>query len=99
MAKAIYIKSYAHAEQLGIKPFGSLISTVAIPAKKPKIVAFQGSHTSSAKDRGKYTLGRMQTWVDRDGYRYYATTKPMLDILLRALFTRKPRLVKVSYGR
>lgn len=36
MAKATYIKSYAHAERLGIKPFGSLISTVAIPAKRPK---------------------------------------------------------------
>lgn len=99
MAKATYIRSYARAERLGIKPFDSLISTVAIPAKKPKIVAFQGSHTVSAKDRGKYTLGRMRTWVDRDGYRYHATTKPMLDILLRALFTRKPRLVKVSYGK
>jgi len=99
MAKATYIKSYAHAERLGIKPFDSLISTVAIPAKKPKIVAFQGSHSFSVKDRGKYTLGRTQTWVDKSGYRFHATTKPMLDTLLRELFTRKPRLVKVSYGR
>ena len=65
MAQAIYIKSYAHAGRLGIKPFDSLISTVAIPARRPKIVAFRG--------------------------------KPMLDILLRELFTRKPRVVKVSY--
>ena len=99
MAKAIYIKSYAQAERLGIKPFDSLISTVAIPAKKPKIVAFVGSHGISVRDRGKYYLGRMQTWVDKDGYRYHATTKPMLDILLKALFTRKPRLVKVTYRR
>ena len=99
MAKATYIKSYAQAVGLGIRPFDSLISTVAIPAKKPKIVAFLGSHLLSVKDKGKYTLGRMQTWVDRDGYRYHATTKPMLDILLKALFTRKPKLVKVSYGR
>jgi len=99
MAKATYIKSYAHAERLGIKPCDSIISTVAIPAKKPKIVALRGSHTFSVKDRGKYTLGRMQTWVDRDGYRYHATTKPMLDILLRELFTGKQRLIKVSYGR
>jgi len=99
MARAIYIKSYAHAERLGIKPFGSLISTVAIPAKKPKIVAIAPGHTFSVRDGGKYMLGRMQTWVDRDGYQYHATTKPMLDILLRELFTRKPQLVKVSYRR
>jgi len=95
MAKAVYIKSYAHAARLGIKPFDSLVSTVAIPSKKPKIVAFRGSHTFSVRDSGKYTLGRMQTWVDRSGYQYHATTKPMLDILLRELFTRKPRPVKV----
>jgi len=99
MAKATYIKSYAHAERLGIKPFGSLISTVAIPAKKPKIVAYASNHSFMASDRGKFALGKMQTWVDRNGYQYHATTKPMLDILLRELFTRRPRLVKVSYGR
>ena len=99
MAKATYIKSYAHAERLGIKPFESIVSVVVIPAKKPKIVATAPGHTLSAGDRGKYILGRMQTWVDRDGYRYHATTKPMLDILLKGLFTLKPRLVKVSYGR
>ncbi len=99
MAKATYISSYAHAEKLGIKPFDSLISTVAIPARKPKIVAFVGGHGMFAKDRGKYTIGKMQTWIDKNGYRYHATTKPMLDILLRELFTRKPHLVKLSYGR
>ena len=99
MAKATYIKSYAHAERLGIKPFDSLISTVAIPAKKPKIVAFVDGHGISARDKGKYSLGRMRTWIDKNGYRYHATTKPMLDILLKELFTRKPRLVKVTYRR
>ena len=99
MAKATYIKSYAHAERLGIKPFDSLISAVAIPAKKPKIVAFRGSHGFLGKDRGKYSLGRTQTWVDRQGYRFHATTKPMLDILLKEIYTRKPRLVKVTYRR
>ena len=97
--KAVYIKSYAHAERLGIKPFDSLISTVAIPAKKPKIVAFPGSHSLMAKDKGKYTLGKMSTYVDKNGYKFHATTRPMLDVLLRALYTRKPRLLKVTYRR
>ena len=99
MAKATYIKSYAHAEKLGIKPFGSIVSTVVIPAKKPKIVAYAPGHSFMVGDRGKFTLGKMQTWTDRYGYQYHATTKPMLDILLKELFNRKPRLVKVSYGR
>ena len=97
MAKATYIRSYAHAAALGVKPFDSLIGTVAIPARKPKIVAIPAGHTFSGRDRGKYTQGRMQTFMDKDGYKWYATTRPMLDILLRALFTRKPRMVKVTY--
>ena len=97
MAKATYIKSYTHAERLGIKPFDSLIGTVAIPARKPKIVAIPAGHTFSVKDRGKYTLGRMQRFMNSQGYVYMATTKPMLDILLKELFTRKPRMVKVTY--
>ena len=48
--KATYINSYAHAQRVGIKPFDSLISTVAIPGKKPKIVAFRGSHTFLIKN-------------------------------------------------
>lgn len=97
--KAVYIKSYAHAERLGIKPFDSLISTVAIPAKRPKIVAYQGSHSFMSRDSGKYTRGKMLEWIDSHGYRFYATSKPMLDILLRELFTRKPRLMRVIYRR
>jgi len=95
--KATYIQSYAHAERLGVVPFDSLISTVAIPSKKPKIVAFRGSHGFSVKDKGKYVLGRTSQYVDSRGERFYATSKPMLDILLRELFTRKPRVVKVMY--
>ena len=95
--KATYIKSYAHAERLGIKPFDSLISTVAIPTKKPKIVAFRRSHGFSVKDNGKYTRGRVSEYVDSRGERFYATTKPMLDILLRELFTRKPHVQKVTH--
>ncbi len=94
--KAVYISSYAQAERLGIKPFDSLISTVAILSRKPKIVAFRGSHTFSVKDRGKYTQGRMIQYIGA-GERFYATSKPMLDVLLRALFTRKPRVMKVTY--
>ena len=97
--RAIYIKSYAHAERLGIKPFDSLISKVVIPAKKPKIVAWVDGSGFTLKDKGKYSVGRVQEWRDSHGYRYLATTKPMLDILLKELFTRKPQLVKVSYGR
>ena len=96
--KATYIKSYAHASSLGIKPFDSLISTVAIPGKKPKIVAFRGSHGFSVKDKGKYTLGKTSRFIGA-GETFFATTKPMLDILLRELFIRKPRVVKVTYGR
>ena len=95
--RATYIKSYAHAERLGIKPFDSLISTVAIPSKKPKIVAFRGSHGFSVKDRGKYAMGRTSQYVDSRGERFRATSKPMLDILLRELFTRKPRVRKITY--
>jgi hypothetical protein len=95
---AVYIKSYSHAEKLGIKPFGSLIGTVAIPSKKPKIVAFRGSHGFSGKDKGKYRLGRMSQFTD-GREKFYASTKPMLNILLRALFTRKPRVLKVVYKR
>ena len=97
MARATYIKSYAHAEKLGIKPFDSLIGTVAIPGKKPKIVAVPAGHTFIAKNRGKYTMGKMQRFVDNQGYVYLATTRPMLDILLKELFIRKPRLMKVTY--
>src|SRR3990170_3015444 len=99
MAKATYIQSYAHAERLGIKPFDSLISTVAIPAKKPRIVAWVGSHGFLTKDTGKFTRGRVQEWRDKQGYHFYATTKPMLDILLKEHYTRKSRLVKVTHRR
>jgi len=95
--KATYIRSYAHATTLGVKPFDSLISTVAIPAKKPKIVAFRGSHAFSVRDREKYVLGKVSQYMDSRGGRFYATSKPMLDILLRELFTRKPRVVKITY--
>lgn len=97
--RAVYIKSYAHAERLGIRPFDSLISTVAIPARKPKIIAFRGSHTFSVRDRGKYTVGKMNQYIDSRGERFFATTKSMLDILLRELFTRKPRVLRVTYRR
>jgi len=96
--KATYIRSYAHATSLGIKPFDSLISTVAIPARKPKIVAFRGSHTFSARDRGKYSLGKLSQYTD-GRERFLATNKAMLDVLLKALFTRKPRVMKISYRR
>ena len=96
--KAVYIKSYAHAESLGIKPFDSLISTVAIPSKKPKIVAFRGSHGFSAKDKGKYTTGRTVQYTD-GSERFYATNSRMLDILLKAIFRRKPRIYRVSMTR
>jgi len=96
--KATYIRSYTHATSLGIKPFDSLISTVAIPSRKPKIVAFRGSHGFSVKDRGKYTLGKMSYFTD-GRERFLATNKAMLDVLLRALFTRKPRVMKISYRR
>ena len=61
--KATYIQSYAHAERLGVKPFDSLISTVAIPSRKPKIVAFRASHGFMAKDTGKYSKGRMGEYI------------------------------------
>lgn len=95
--KAVYVRSYAHATRLGLKPFDSLTSTVAIPTKKPKIVAFTASHTFLIKDRGKYTVGKLSQFVDRYGGSYYATTRPMLDILLRVLFNRKPKVQKVTY--
>ncbi len=44
-----------------------------------------------------YTLGKMVHYMDSRGESFYATGKPMLDILLRELFTRKLRVVKVSY--
>ncbi len=94
--KAIYIRSYAQAEKLGIKPFDSLISTVAIPSRKPKIVAFRASHPFSRKDDGKYSAGKMSEYIG-NGERFYATNRAMLDILLRALFTRKPLVKKVTY--
>ncbi len=49
------------------------------------------------KDRGKYTLGETSRYVDSQGYSYHATTKPMLDVLLRELFTRKPLVRRVVY--
>ena len=97
--KAVYIRSYAQAERLGIKPFDTLISTVAIPSKRPKIVAFRGSHGFSVKDRGKYSTGRTIQYISDRGERFFTTDKRMLDILLKALFTRKPRVMKVSYHR
>jgi hypothetical protein len=97
MAKAVYINSYAQAERLGIKPFDSLIGTVAIPTRKPRIVAFRGSHSTSVKDRGKYTMSKISRYVDNRGESFYASSKPMLDILLRALFTRKPPVRKMMY--
>ncbi|GAH39026.1 unnamed protein product, partial [marine sediment metagenome] len=95
--KAVYIKSYAHATRLGIKPFDTLISTVAIPSKKPKIVAFRGCAGFMDKDKGKYSMGKMVQYVSAGGERFFATSKLTLDILLKELFTRRPRMMKVSY--
>lgn len=97
--KAVYIGSYAQASRLGIKPFDSLISTVAIPSRKPKIVAFRGSHSFSARDKGKYSMGKMSQYISVGGERFFATSKLTLGILLKELFTRKPRIMKVSYRR
>ena len=41
--------------------------------------------------------GKVSQYMDSRGGRFYATSKPMLDILLRELFTRKPRVVKITY--
>ncbi len=96
MSKAVYVKSYAHAEFLGMKPFDSLIGTVVVPGKKPKIVAHRASWAWSEKDEGKFTRGKMDEYIAY-GERFYATTRPMLNILLKEEFHGNPHVVKVSY--
>jgi hypothetical protein len=57
------IKSYAHAEAMGIKPVDSIIGAVIVKKAKPpyKIVGYKQGHTFLMKDH--VTFGNLKSYV------------------------------------
>ena len=101
--RPVYINSYAQAEQLGFKPFDSMISVVvdADIAPKVKILAHSGDWTFSQNDaRNKRFTIQLPNKEYRDwdsGQSYYAADKKSLFTLLDALFMTLPELDELSY--
>lgn len=93
--KIVYIDSYAQAESLGVKPFDSLIGTVADISnpEMPVILALPAGHTLVQKDLGKFIMPVMQTYTGAQGNPVaYASDIRALKILMDRLYTRRPTL-------
>src|SRR4030042_5008435 len=95
MEKYVYIRSYAHAEHLGITPFDSLISTVidlprTIKDGKPRIAAFSITHGFMSQDNEKYTVEPTKDYIcePRAQYRMRAANILALKALLAAEFAK-----------
>ena len=98
MRKLVYIKSYAHAEQLGYKPFDSMISTVVDASKAPEvvIVATRPGWAWRADESDKFTKVAHRAFQDKDGYTSYAADPEALGVLLDALYTKRPKMFELT---